>query len=51
MNDLGRYLCLCTKKVIDLLGPPLLTLCDSRGINPYTDYQYFMDFLLLCGWR
>ena len=38
MNDLGRYLRLYTNKVIDLLGPPLLTLCDSRGIESHFDY-------------
>ena len=41
MNDLGRYLRLYTNKVIDLLGPPLLTLCDSRGIETPLDYQCF----------
>ena len=41
MNDLGRHLRLYTNKVIDLLGPPLLTFCDSRGIETPIDYQCF----------
>ena len=49
MNGLGRYLCLKTKKVIALLGLPLLTLRDSRGIEPPLTINALEAFLIRFG--